>query len=101
MKQGLRYNEWKTEWSLVDFQSLKVMVDVLAFWAEKYERWNWKKGFSKESIMNSMMRHMVELMDWEELDPESWLPHIGHIMCNAMFYSYHLRNDTFIVDSLQ
>jgi hypothetical protein len=36
-----------------------------------------------------MLRHLIALLDGEELDSESGLPHIGHIMCNAMFHSYH------------
>ena len=36
-----------------------------------------------------MFRHWMALCDGESLDKESGLPHIGHIMCNAMFYSYH------------
>lgn len=46
----------------------------------------------KKEILNSLMRHLVLLMDDEEIDSESWLEHIGHILCNAMFYSYHSKN---------
>ena len=36
-----------------------------------------------------MMRHQIAIMAGEEIDPESGKPHIGHLMANAMFYSYH------------
>lgn len=49
---------------------------------------NWKKGLDKSAILESMMRHLVALMDGQEIDPESNEHHIGHIMCNALFYSY-------------
>jgi len=39
------------------------------------------------------MRHVVALMDGEEYDKESGQHHIGHIMANAMFYSYHFVNE--------
>ena len=54
---------------------------------------NWKNPMDKKQILNSMMRHMVKLIDWEEVDSESWLGHIWHIMANALFYSYHSQNN--------
>lgn len=89
--KALRYNEGKLRWSLVDWKSMEPMVHVLEFWASKYQEWNWKKPMDKKQILNSMMRHMVKLMDWEEIDSESWLGHIWHVMANALFYSYHSK----------
>lgn len=86
--QGLRYNENKLKWSLVHFGSLEPMVRVLMFGAKKYAPENWKKGLDKKEILESIMRHVAELMDGKELDDESGLPIMGHIQCNAMFYNY-------------
>jgi len=88
-EKSLRYNEGKEKWSLVHFKSLKPMVDVLEFGAKKYSPDNWKKGLDRNEILESMMRHLTALMDGEEIDKESGLSHIGHIQCNAMFYSFH------------
>lgn len=82
---ALRYNEGKPEYSLIDLPSLEGCAQVLAFGAKKYSRNNWKKGFPISSILNSMLRHIAALQDGEEIDPESGLPHIGHIQCNALF----------------
>lgn len=90
-EQALRYNKGKKEWSLVDFKSLEPLVEVLSFGAEKYDKHNWKKGLPVTEIMESMMRHTFALNSGEDLDPESGLPHIGHIMCNAMFISHFLE----------
>lgn len=96
-EKALRYNDGKPDWSLVDFHSLLPMVRVLEYGAKKYTvgevsgRENWKKPMDKKQILNSMLRHLIQLMEDEELDSESWLQHIGHIMCNAMFYSYHSK----------
>jgi len=89
--KALRYNEWKTRWSLVDWKSMEPMVQVLEFGAKKYEEENWKKPMDKKQILNSAMRHLIAMMNGEENDPESGLPHVGHLMCNAMFYSYHSK----------
>lgn len=85
---GLRYNDGKLKWSYVHFGALEPMVRVLMFGAQKYEPFNWQKGLKKDEILESMQRHLAKLMDGEQNDPESGLNHIGHIMCNAMFWSY-------------
>lgn len=86
--KALRYNKNKTAWGLVHFDSLVPMVDVLKFGAKKYSPDNWKKGLDRKEILESMMRHLTALMDGELYDKESRLHHIGHIQCNAMFFSY-------------
>lgn len=86
--QALRYNSGKIEWDLVDFKSLHPMVRVLMFGAEKYTPDNWKKGMPKAWLLNSAMRHLTAILDGEEIDSESGLPHVGHLMCNTMFISF-------------
>jgi len=91
-EKALRYNSGKRKWSLVDFKSIEPMVEVLEFGAKKYAPDNWKKGLDKKEILESMMRHLTRLMDGELEDAESGISHMGHIMCNAMFYNYFDRN---------
>ena len=87
-EQGLRYNEGKRQWSLVDFDSFEDMVKVLTFGMEKYDKFNWKKGLPVTEICESMLRHIFAYLQGEDVDPESGINHIGHIQCNAMFLSY-------------
>ena len=91
--KSLRYNDGKPKWSLVDFKSLEPMVKVLEYGCTKYEKNNWKKGLDNTEVLESLSRHLFALMSGEELDPESQLPHIGHIMCNAMFFQYHKNKE--------
>jgi len=115
---ALRYNENKPQWSLVDFDSLEPLVRVLKYGAHKYSifidkdgkeilgaditleeaklmncvssgKENWKLGFDNNKLLESLARHLFALMKGEINDPESGLPHIGHLLCNGMFYSYH------------
>lgn len=88
MEKGLRYNNGKLRWSLVDFDALEDMVKVLEFGAEKYDDHNWKKGLNTTQVCESLMRHLTAYLRGEDKDPESGLSHIGHIQCNAMFLSY-------------
>lgn len=88
-KKALRYNAAKRRWSLVHFRSLEPMVQVLEFGADKYAPDNWKNEMDKKQILESLTRHLAALMDGERNDPESGLPHIGHIMANGMFFAFH------------
>lgn len=91
-ERALRYNTGKPKWSLVEFDALTPLVHVLEFGAKKYSRDNWKKDMPANEILDSMMRHIIAMSRGEIVDPESQLPHIGHVMANAMFYSYHTLN---------
>lgn len=91
--KGLRHNSGKLRWSLVSWKALEPMVRVMMYGAQKYSNDNWKKGLDKTEILESLMRHLTSLMDGELRDKESGLLHIGHIMANALFWSYfHLKD---------
>lgn len=83
--KALRYNHNKPKYSLLDLKSMEPGVRVLEFGANKYSRDNWKKGMPISEILDSMLRHVAAIQSGEWLDPESGLPHIGHIQCNALF----------------
>jgi hypothetical protein len=103
-EKGLRYNEGKIKWSLVDFESLESMARVLMYGAEKYTvkdeegnvlrtgANNWKKGMVVSEVCESLLRHTFALMRGEVTDPESGESHVGHMMCNCMFIDYNMRN---------
>lgn len=85
---AIRYNEGKLEWSLLDYDSLTPLVQVMMHGCDKYERDDWKKGFPKEKLIDSLLRHAHSLADGEEYDPENAIHHVGGIMFNAMAYYY-------------
>lgn len=113
-EKALRYNTGKTQWSLLPWDQLESMIKVLEYGAHKYSvfeddkgnkikginvsvedskklklissgRDNWKKGFPKNELWDSNLRHIKAAMSGEDLDPESGLSHIGHIFCNMVF----------------
>jgi len=86
-----RFNTGKRQWSMVDFESLEPMVEVLEYGANKYSKDNWKQGLPVLEICESLLRHTFAFMAGEDKDPESGLSHIGHMMCNLMFLSYVMR----------
>ncbi len=90
-ERGLRYNQSKLNWSLVDFPSFDDMVRVLEFGSRKYTADNWKHGLLVREICESLLRHTFAFLAGEDDDPESGLPHIGHLQCNAMFLAYTMK----------
>lgn len=89
--KALRYNDGKLQWSMVDFDSLEGLVRVLEYGASKYSKGNWKKGMPVTQVTESLMRHLFAFLKGENVDPESGCRHISHVMCNAMFLEYILR----------
>lgn len=91
-EQATRYNQGKPQYSMIDLNCLEPCANVLEFGAKKYARDNWKKGMDISKILDSLLRHIARLQAGEYIDPESGLPHIGHIQCNALFLGN--RNNT-------
>lgn len=118
---GMRFNDGKVKWSLVDFEALESMVRVLEYGTHKYSifadehgdqftgkevtpeqaslmtlilsgRDNWKKGLKVTGVMESLMRHAIAILNGEMIDSESGLEHIGHLMCNAMFAAHLIKH---------
>lgn len=87
---GVRFNASKPRLSLVSPWAQEGLARVLTFGAQKYAAYNWAKGLSYSETIDSMERHIVALKRGEDIDPESGLPHIDHIQCNAMFLSHFM-----------
>lgn len=96
--QADRHNKGKPKYSLLDLNSFEDCVRVLEFGAEKYSRDNWKKGLPVSEILDSMLRHISAIQRGEFIDPESGLPHHGHISCNVMFLEHTIKNHPDLID---
>lgn len=84
---GQRDNSGKPRLDLISPWALEGLAQILTYGANKYAEHNWRAGLSWSQTVASLMRHLVAFMRGEDMDPESGLPHIDHVLCNAMFLS--------------
>lgn len=74
--------------SLIDRDG-QLAAAVLEYGQRKYAAWNWTKGMKWSVCKASILRHIRAMLAGEADDPESGLPHWGHIACNLVFLIYY------------
>lgn len=92
---GAKREKMDQRYDLFPVEAMEVVCDVLEHGAAKYGPRNWEKGLPMCQLTASTMRHLKALERGEDLDPDSGLPHIGHIACNAMFLAHHHKTGKF------
>ena len=53
---------------------------------------NFKGGIRVTKIIDSMLRHILCILMGEDLDPDSGLHHLAHIICNVSMAWYMIEN---------
>jgi hypothetical protein len=99
MSNGIKYDDGKRNWMLVPWKALEEVVKVMELGARKYGRFNWQElEEPQRRYGEAAMRHLVAWMKGEKMDPESGLPHLAHLGCNALFLlwfeQYDLSSDS-------
>lgn len=61
------------------------LARVLTFGARKYAPRNWEKGLAWSRVIGPLKRHLAAFEHGEDIDPESGLLHVEHLLCNAAF----------------
>jgi hypothetical protein len=64
---------------------------VFEYGSRKYASWNWAKGMSWSIPIGCALRHMRAMALDEVDDPESGLPHWGHVVCNLIMLDWFMR----------
>ena len=89
--KGLRFNTGKSRVDLAPSDAMLHVGEVLANGAEKYGDRNWESGMAYSKVVASLERHLAKWKAGEDLDDESGMHHIDHVMCNALFLSRYVR----------
>ena len=75
------YAEKKSPLGLIPLAALEAAAGAHALGADKYGPWNWRDNSVAASVyVNAMMRHVKAWQESEDLDPESGVSHLGHVM---------------------
>lgn len=81
---GLRYNEGKPRYDLVPPEMVHGYAEVATMGAKKYAPRNWELGMNwMETCGAALLRHFFAWSRGEDLDPESGLSHMKHVLWNA------------------
>lgn len=90
--EGKKHDSGKRPMSLVPVDAKRLLADVLAFGADKYDPWNWARGMKWSRLIDAAYRHLDSWAEGEDKDPETGLSHLGHLLCCAAFLAvYELR----------
>lgn len=90
--EGIKADEGKARYDLIPEGPLNEVAQVLNYGCNKYSARNWEKGLLFGRCFAAMNRHMWAFWRGEDIDPESGLMHLAHVVCNAMFLmEYSLR----------
>jgi hypothetical protein len=85
-KLGKKYDEFKTDWSLLPMSTISPVISVLMFGAEKYGRDNWRKvADGPRRYYSAAQRHLAAYQSGETHDEETGEPHLAHAMCCLIF----------------
>lgn len=93
VKGAVKFDGDKPRMELVPLDAVKEVAKVLTFGAVKYAPDGWR-DVEPHRYTAAMLRHMEAIQQGETEDPESGLPHIAHVACNALFLTHmHLRTE--------
>ena len=84
--QGMKFDTDKRDFTLLPWDSIEQIVQVLEFGAQKYSRDNWRYvEDAKHRYTKAALRHMIAYTKGEIDDPESGMPHLAHLGCCLLF----------------
>lgn len=75
----------KLRYDLIPPEAEAAIASVLTFGASAYGDRNWERGLPWMETVASLRRHLAAFVAGEDLDPESGLPHVNHVVTNAAF----------------
>lgn len=98
-EQALRYNTGKPELSYVldVMPALKDLTKRMEHGSRKYSRNNWKKGFNKEQLIDSTLRHLTDFHEGKDIDLESGednLSNVGGALFNVVMLTYFYGSES-------
>lgn len=93
MNQAKKYDTDKVRMDLVPLECVENVGKVLTYGTKKYAENTWQDLPNFWSRYKAaLLRHLTAIDKGELIDPESGLPHIDHVLCNAVFLDWGYHN---------
>jgi len=98
LSEGLKFDTGKLDWSLMDFDLIEPLVEILAHGEKVYGYENWKKDFGpnfKRRFRAARLRHErdahADSLARNVQDGNVY--HLAQVAINALFELYHARKN--------
>lgn len=75
---GTKKDTGKPRICLIPVEAIEGAAEALMFGANKYGDYNYRAGIKHTRILDAILRHLMSHLKGEELDTESFLPHLSH-----------------------
>jgi len=86
MEKGIKYDNEKPRWDLLDVRQSEKIVEVLTVGAKKYSENNWQSVVPfKKRYYSALKRHLSAYSSGEKYDSETGLTHLSHAATNLHF----------------
>ena len=87
--EGKKFDEDKLRWDLLPLDIMEDVVRVLTLGAKKYGPENWKcVAHAKRRYIAALLRHLTEYEKGYNIDDESGVSHLAHVITNGIFLLY-------------
>lgn len=84
--QGVKYDTQKPRWSLIPRGTIRQVVEVLEYGANKYAPDNWMNVENAHTrYYDAANRHLDDWWNGERIDPETGKSHLAHAICCLLF----------------
>lgn len=95
--EGLRFNEGKIRYDLMEPFATQELARVFTEGAKKYAEHNWLKGMKWSKVLASLKRHIAAFESGEDFDSETGCYHMAQAAWNALaivsYYRHYPQGD--------
>jgi hypothetical protein len=91
---GVKFDAGKRDWTLLPFDALEEVVEVLEGGEKKYARDNWKKVTNGQArYIKGAFRHLIAYQNGEKIDSDFGKSHLAHAICCLLFALWFDKTD--------
>ena len=91
--QEAKADSGKPRPSLVQPALIRADMGVREYGCQKYHKPDNWRNVEDSRYWDALLRHVLAAWDdWQAVDPESGLPHLHHIICNAGFLAQYMED---------